>query len=64
VKDGVTRVLDASATADALGLTKVFDVMVSQIVTDASTGSILTSSEYADLPGFEPRVAWSEGTPA
>lgn len=63
VKDGVTRILDASYNAYYLNLTPDSEVAVSQIVTDVTTGKQLTPDEYRQLPGFEPIYAWGKTTP-
>lgn len=61
---GVTRVLDASANAYALNLTPTSTVMLSLLVTDLTTGQLLTPEEYAHLPGFTPFWRWGVGVAA
>jgi hypothetical protein len=65
IKDGVTRVLDASYNAYYLTprIVPDSDVEISLIVTDVSTGKILTPEEYNRLPGFKPTYTWSAGIP-
>jgi tyrosinase len=66
IKDGVTRVLDASYNAYYLTprITPDSDVEISLIVTDVRTGKILTPEEYNKLPGFKATYMWGKGIPS
>lgn len=61
VKDGVTRILDASYNAYYLHLTPQSEVTVNLIVTDVSTHQQVPPAEYEKLPGFVPVHVWSSG---
>ncbi len=64
IKDGVTRVIDASYNSHYLKLTPESPITISLIVTDTTTGNILTPEEYAKLPGFVPTYVWGKGISA
>jgi hypothetical protein len=55
---GVTRVLDASDTVSALGLTPESPLTLSLVVTDITQDAVIPPEEYADLPGFHPVLRW------
>jgi hypothetical protein len=57
---GVTRVLDASATAAGLGLTPTSTVALDLVVTDLTRNEVLAPAEYADLAGFDPVLRWGD----
>ncbi|MBD2411898.1 tyrosinase family protein [Nostoc calcicola FACHB-3891] len=60
IKDGVTRVIDASYNSYYLKLTPTSEITISLIVTNQTTGEILTPQEYAKLPGFVPTCNWGK----
>jgi tyrosinase len=60
---GVTRVLDATHTAQHLGLTPESAITVSLIVTHHHSGRIMAPAEYRELPGFEPVLRWGGPMP-
>jgi tyrosinase len=64
VRDGVTRVLDATHTARHLGLTPGSDVSIALIVREHHSGRIVPAEQYRELPGFEPVAVWGEAMPA
>ena len=65
VRHGVTRKLDATANAAALGLTPTSDCRLSLLVRDIATGETIAPGRCRALPGFEGRLAWSvPGVPA
>jgi tyrosinase len=63
VAKGVTRVIDATKSARALGLQPTSPVSVGLAVTDVATKRILSPEEIAKLPGFIAKAVWS-GAPA
>lgn len=58
VAKGVTRVLDATATARHLGFAPGDEVEVRMLVTDLHSGRVISEQELASMPGFTPLVAW------
>lgn len=63
IKQGVTRILDATSTSHRLGLTPDDPCQASLLVTDAHTGRVLSPEEYRPLPGFEGQLVWGEPWP-
>lgn len=59
IRHGVTRMLDATRNAMALGLTPESDCTLTLFVRNIATGETLTPSEYTTLPGFEGQLVWS-----
>ena len=60
---GVTRVMHATHTAEALKLEPGSPVRVSLIVTDVHSGRTLSPAQYREMDGFEPAVAWGDAMP-
>jgi hypothetical protein len=63
VKHGVTRVLNASANIQGLGLQPGAACTLHLIVTNLTTGELLTPESYRKLPGFEGRLVWGGAWP-
>ena len=59
IRHGVTRKLDATANAVALGLTPSSSCTLTVLVRDIASGETLTPSQYQALPGFEGQLCWS-----
>ena len=59
VKQGVTRVLDASENARSLGLNPKSEVTASVLVRRLFTSEIVEREEHCKLPGFAPTCSWS-----
>jgi Common central domain of tyrosinase len=64
VPQGVTRVLDATHVARALGLAPDSSVELSLLVTHMPSGRVAPPEEYAQLPGFAPIHSWGTAMPA
>lgn len=62
IRGGVTRIVDATATARALGLGPADLVTVTTIVTDLRTRRQLSLAEIAALPGFVAVAVWGPDT--
>ncbi|MGH8514121.1 MAG: tyrosinase family protein, partial [Gammaproteobacteria bacterium] len=58
VTQGVKRMLDATRTASALGLTPGTPCRLALLVTELPGGRVLTPDEYRALPGSTARVDW------
>ncbi len=56
---GVTRVLDATRNAEALGLTANSDCSLTLLVRKIATGEKLEPAQYLSLPGFASHLMWS-----
>lgn len=63
IKHGVTRVLDASANARALGIVPQAEARVTLLVADLASGELLSPAHYQDLPGFGAELAWGQAWP-
>lgn len=63
IKHGVTRVLNASINIQALGLQPGAACTLRLLVTDLTTGELLTPESYRKLPGFEGRLVWGGAWP-
>ena len=63
IQHGVTRVLDASANGQRLGLQPEGACMLHLRVTNLTTGEILAQEAYRQLPGFEGRLIWGRPWP-
>jgi tyrosinase len=61
IRVGVPRILDATGTAEALGLKEGELPSWSIIVTALADGRVLSGADYDALPGFVPRLVWSAG---
>ena len=64
VSRGVTRVMDASRTARALGLASGSPVTVSLPITHAHSGQHVSAEDVHTLPGFIPTARWGDPMPA
>jgi tyrosinase len=64
VARGVTRVLDASATARHLGIEPGEAVDVRVLVTHLHSGRVLGEDELASMPGFTPVAVWGREQPS
>jgi tyrosinase len=62
IRAGVTRALDASHNAQALGLTAGSDVAVGLLAQDAA-GRLVAPAEYGALSGFAPIAVWGAAMP-
>jgi hypothetical protein len=60
VEAGVTRILDATATAAGLGIVPGTLPACTMLVTDLADGRVLAPADYAALPGFAPRLVWAK----
>lgn len=58
IKQGVTRVLDASKNATALGIRPNTEPQITLLVTDVKSGSPVGPDVYEQLPGFIARPYW------
>ncbi|WAS91633.1 tyrosinase family protein [Nannocystis punicea] len=58
IKEPVTRAVDLTRTARALGLRPDIPVQLTALVRDVRTGLLLDPRAVADLPGLTPRLAW------
>ncbi len=56
---GVTRVLDATRNAAALGLTPNSECELTLLVRNIATGESLAPAQYLLLPGFQGQLMWS-----
>jgi tyrosinase len=59
IRHGVTRQLDATPIARALGLASGSNCELSLLVRKIATGEIVPPEVYRSLPGFEGRLVWS-----
>lgn len=59
IRYGVTRKLDATLTAAALGIIPTSNCSLSLLVRNIATGETLTPEQYRSLPGFDGRLVWS-----
>ena len=57
---GVRRLLDASATAQALDLKSGDAPALTLVVTDLATGQVVPASDQDKLPGFKGRLVWAK----
>lgn len=64
VKQGVTRVLNATRVAQRLGLTAPTEVSLSLVVSDLASGALIPADEYQALPGFSPEARWGAPWPS
>jgi len=65
IRHGVTRKLDATPNAVALGLTPASACHLSLLVRNIATGETVAPEQYRTLPGFEGRLVWNApGVPA
>ncbi|MDN3523574.1 tyrosinase family protein [Halomonas ramblicola] len=64
VRQGVTRVLNATRAAQRLGLTAGTEVSISLVVTDPTTGALVPAEHYEALPGFTPEARWGAPWPS
>ncbi|MBB4629277.1 tyrosinase family protein [Paracoccus denitrificans] len=60
IRHGVSRVLDASRAAAALGLSAGQDPGLRIRVTNLHGGAELCEDEYGELPGFKPEFHWGD----
>jgi tyrosinase len=59
IRHGVSRMLDATPNAIALGLTPASDCRLSLLVRNTASGETLTPTQYHALPGFEGQLTWN-----
>lgn len=57
---GVPRILDATGAAEALGIPGGTEVSCTMVVSALADGRVLAPADYASLPGFLPRLVWSD----
>lgn len=60
IRHGVSRALDATRAAQALGLTRGADPGLALRVTHLGTGEELSADAYHALPGFAPTFHWGD----
>jgi len=58
IRHGVTRMLDATGNAAALGIAPLTPCRLALRVTSLATGELLSADQYRSLPGFDGRLAW------
>jgi tyrosinase len=63
IKQGVTRVLDATSNGHRLRLTRDSPATLSLLVTELKTGKLLTPDEYLAQPGFAAELVWGRAWP-
>ena len=58
VTEGVTRIVDASYTANALSLTPSSPISIDMIVINVTTHEVCSPEDYQKKPGFIPVHSW------
>jgi hypothetical protein len=63
VARGITRIMDATATARSLGLASGDPVTVSLLITHHHSGQLVSDADVRPLPGFTPTARWGSPMP-